>query len=424
MDTCRVLRDIFFSGLAQADPAMAVERHLRQWKHTNAVHIAAIGKASVPMAQAAIRILGQPSKKGKVRSAIALAPVRKASVRNGLRILPADHPVCGPNTLKSSRLLLKTLSQAGPDDTVLFLISGGGSAMFEVLPDAVSLKDYQALVSFLLKSGADISELNAVRSACSLVKAGRTLSFLRCKSIRTLILSDVIGDDPKIIASGPTIPAKSSLKTALRVVSKYHIPLSLFIRTIGKIKKRHASQNQSRSPISTAEIIGSNRIALEASRKNAEQMGYKTRILTYCLAGEARDAGRWLAKETRKILAKRKSHDKPVCLLAGGETTVTVKGTGTGGRNQELSLAFLNQGPWPENVSFLSAGTDGIDGFTKSAGAFVTARVIRKAQKAGLDASAYLDNNDSHTFFRKADGLFDTGPTGTNVMDIQIVLID
>jgi len=282
----------------------------------------------------------------------------------------------------------------------------------------------------LLKAGADIYELNTVRKHISAVKGGRLAETAQPATIISLILSDVVGDRVDMIASGPTAPDKTTYHDTLAVLRKYslegRLPTSI-AEVLGKgIRGLLPETPKDDDPIFQKVsniIIGSNKIATEAARKAAELSGYKTAVLSTELCGEASIVAEELA---RKALALKKAlapGDK-ACLIAGGETTVTVRGSGKGGRNTEFALVFGMEIKGFPGITFLSAGTDGTDGPTDAAGAFVDGQTVAKAAEAGIDAGMYLKNNDSYTFFSRTGDLFITGPTGTNVMDMQIILMD
>jgi glycerate-2-kinase len=424
------LKEIFRAGVAAVDPYRRVSEALSLTGDLLTVHgrtyvlrspgsvcVAGFGKASVKMARAAKDVLGN-----RVRDAVVLAPVPRETVVDGVRVLPADHPLCGANTLRSSETLLETLRAADRASLTILLVSGGGSAMFEQLPGEVPLSDYRKTIGLLLRSGADIGELNRVRTFLSLVKGGKLLPLVGSSRLHCLIVSDVIGDDPRVIASGPTCRTRVGSRQVGEILDQHR----LRARIPGTVREylRTARPSGSRSVVRVVNtVIASNRMALDAMAEKARESGYRPFILGTRLNGEARDAARSIAAAVRSVLDRGRPARPPCCLLCGGETTVTVRGKGRGGRNQELSLAFLLATAGLEGVSFLSAGTDGIDGFTNAAGAFVTNPVRRRMSRQKLDASRYLMNNDSNGFFRRAGGLFVTGPTGTNVMDVQIALV-
>jgi glycerate-2-kinase len=314
---------------------------------------------------------------------------------------------------------------------VVCLISGGGSALFVAPAEGLSLDDKQVMTRILLKGGADIVELNTVRKHLSRVKAGRLAEAASPARVLSLILSDVIGDPLDFIASGPTSPDTTTWADALAIVTRYDTAGEMPQKILqllrdgvgGKIPDTPKKGDPLFDRVENI-IIGSNRIATEAARKKAQRLGYEPVVLTTELHGEARDAAQWVYRQVLESQSCLASGRKRICLIAGGETTVTVRGKGLGGRNTEMALAFAMAIEGTSGITFLSAGTDGTDGPTDAAGAFADGETIPKARALGLDAQSFLDNNDSYHFFEKTGGLFKTGATGTNVMDLQIILIE
>jgi glycerate-2-kinase len=292
--------------------------------------------------------------------------------------------------------------------------------------EGITLGDKQGLTDLLLKSGATINELNAVRKHLSMVKGGRLAQIAHPASIISLIVSDVIGDSLDVIASGPTAPDMSTYSDARAILEKYRlthrVPKAILsMLEQGSQRKIAETPKQGDDIFENVQniIVASNSTALAAAKAKAEELGFHTSIFSSTLQGEAREVARSLAHH---ILAANLT--RPACALSGGETTVTVRGTGVGGRNTELALAFALEIDGVDGVTLLAAGTDGTDGPTDAAGAVVDGRTITRAKSMQLDAPAYLNNNDSYAFFRKTNDLLVTGPTGTNVMDIQIIFAE
>ena len=298
--------------------------------------------------------------------------------------------------------------------------------------EGISLKDKQVTTDLLLKSGASIEELNGVRKHLSRIKGGRLASIAYPATVITLILSDVIGDRLDVIASGPTVPDRSTFMDAVKVIEKYNLVkklpnnvLSMLLDGIaGKLPdtpKAGEDCFKKGSPV----IVGSIRQAINAARNAANKLGFDTEIVTDKLQGEAREAAVYLADLAKMVRSSRKG-GKPMCLLSGGETTVNVKGSGKGGRNQEFALAFALEIEGVDGITMLSAGTDGTDGPTDATGAIVDGETIHFARKLGVNPEKYLENNDSYNFFKKIDEGHHliTGPTGTNVMDVQIIMVE
>ncbi len=308
-------------------------------------------------------------------------------------------------------------------------MSGGGSALFVSPCEGITLKEKQHITDLLMKAGADITDLNAVRKHLSKVKGGRLAEIAWPSKVISLMISDVIGDKLDVIASGPTAPDSSTYKDALGVINKYGLSESAPPRVMdllnsgagGKVNDTPKEQDPVFEKVQNI-IIGSNGIAIEAAKNEAEVLGLQTEILSTEIAGDAGVVGKWLAEKAKGRKAQR--HKGSKCYISGGETTVRVKGKGKGGRNMELALSFAIEIEGDEGITLLSAGTDGTDGPTDAAGAVVDGETISEARKLGLDPGEYLTNNDSYNFFKKIDALLITGPTGTNVMDVQIMVVD
>jgi glycerate 2-kinase len=345
-----------------------------------------------------------------------------------IRIFEAGHPVPDENGLIATGAIINLLKGVDKNILLICLISGGGSALFVSPYEGITLNEKQQVTELLLKAGANISELNTVRKHISKVKGGRLAEIAYPARIISLILSDVIGDKLDVIASGPTAPDKMKYNEALKVIEKYGL-IALTPKPVLETLHKGANGLIPETPKEGDKafrnveniIIGSNRKALEAAKIKAEQLGFHAEILSSDISGEAREVGRRLAKKA--IEAKGKGQ-RARCLISGGETTVTVKGNGLGGRNMELALSFAIEIDGIDGITLLSAGTDGTDGPTDAAGAIVNGKTIKKAKAVGLNPEEYFKNNDSYNFFRRIDGLFVTGPTGTNVMDIQIMVIE
>lgn len=326
-----------------------------------------------------------------------------------IKFLPASHPVPDASSLTATETLLEAIA-SHPNAFILFLLSGGASSLMADVPPGSSLEEIQHIFDKLLKSGADIREMNTVRKHLSRVKGGQLAHIAYPSRICTIILSDVPGNDPAVIGSGPTVPDPTTLGEAWDILVKYKLDdENLRSKLTETPKPGDAAFAHSRYI-----VAASNYVALQAAQQKAELLGYHTRILTDTATGEAKDLGLSLAQQA---IAYKGPY--PACLLAGGETTVMVKGAGLGGRNQELALAAgiaLKDAP---HITLLSAGTDGIDGPTDAAGAFVNAQIMQQ----GPEALSHLENNDAYDFFEKTGSLLKTGHTHTNVMDLIVILI-
>jgi hydroxypyruvate reductase len=334
----------------------------------------------------------------------------------------------------AARRALGEARAGGPDDLLLALVSGGGSALWPAGAGDVTLDDMREVVRLLLRSGAAIDEINTVRKHLSLVGGGRLAEAAHPAELLALVISDVVGDDLSVIASGPTVPDATTFADAERVLRargpwdavparvRRHVEAGVAGAVAETVKPGAGCFARARTV-----LAGGNRDALAAARAAAARRGYAVRVVSERLVGEAREVGAALAREAldaaRDAARDAAAAGRPVCLLWGGETTVTVRGAGRGGRNQELALAAaLALDGAPEDVVVLSGGTDGVDGPTDAAGGWATPRTAAAARAAGLDPRAALDANDSHTLLHAAGALVVTGPTHTNVMDVQVAL--
>lgn len=439
------LIDIYQSALKAADPYRAVMDHLVltndilsapgiefDLKGFRRIIVIGAGKGASPMARAVEDILGNRIDQGIIVVKYGHAePLRKIVQKE------AAHPLPDEAGLHATAEITGLLKKAGEETLVICLLSGGASSLLVAPADGITLDDKRAMTELLLSAGADIQELNSVRKHLSAVKGGRLAEIAYPATIMSVILSDVIGDRLDVIASGPTVPDSTGFRDALNVIHRYSlerkIPNGVFsllhlgvAGVIPDTPKQGAVFFQKASNI----IVGNIRQSIEAACVRAMELGLNPRLLTSELQGEAKDAARSLASEANKIRSTMRPGDDPRCLLSGGETTVTVRGKGAGGRNQELALAFALEIEGRDGISLLSAGTDGTDGPTDAAGAVVDGTTAANARQRGMDPGEYLANNDSYTFFRKLDELTGgkaqlmTGPTGTNVMDVQVILVE
>lgn len=426
----KILRDIYYCAVKSVDPYKATEKYLDRVigkfksKRLKKIIVAGAGKASVDMALAVESELSP-----YINSGIVIAPsgYTKAELKK-IKIYSAGHPLPNTNGLRATKKILNLLTNVDKDTMVVFLLSGGGSSLLVFPVEGITLKDKIRTTELLLLSGAGIAEINTVRKHISDVKGGKLAKFAYPATMVSLIISDVLNDPLDVIASGPTSPDPTTFSDAFKILEKYALLDKLPEGVLRYIKEGMNGLNDE-TPKKNDKIfknvkniiIANNKIALNSAKKCAEDYGFEAKIVTNSLNGEARVAGENLAKIAIEHL--NKCGDKQLCLLSSGETTVTVTGKGKGGRNQELALAFARRIAGIKKIHLLSAGTDGIDGNTDAAGAIVDGTTILKAEGAQLDAQKYLANNDSYNFFKKAGGLFITGPTGTNVMDLQIILI-
>ena len=409
----RILR-ILAAALDAVDPYNAVQKHLPSLE--GRVYGLAIGKAALPMMDALVARI-------PLAGGLAVTKFASGQIRELYSVIEGGHPIPDERSLEAGERVLKFVSSLEENDTLVCLISGGGSAL--VTAPLVPLEDLQALTSLLLSNGARIDEINTIRRQLDRIKGGGLARATKAKII-SLILSDVIRNPLEAIASGPTAPDPTTKEDALKVLERY---LGLTTET----RKHEASVDsvlqylrgsknletlKSDHPVFARVqniIIGDNKLAARAAVEQAEREGFQAEVLTNELQGEARDGGSKLADRLRMETSKRA---RPFCLIAGGETTVTLEGNGKGGRNQELALSAVDELRGLENVMLVALGTDGDDGPTDAAGAVVTGESARRAESLGLDAAAYLSRNDAYPFFDKLGDLLKTGPTGTNVNDL------
>lgn len=392
--------------------------------------LVSFGKAAFFMAKAVSDNAGYLVTRGIVIT--KYGHTQNVRLQKNIEIFEAGHPIPDQKGVDATGRVIEMLKVADEKTLVLCLISGGGSALLVSPKDGLSLDDKQAVTNLLLKAGATIDELNTVRKHISGIKGGRLAEYAYPAQVISLILSDVIGDKLDVIASGPTSPDSTTYGMALDVLKKYRLEEKL-PKTVRNILNAGAEGRIAETPKTGASIfervenavIGSNMKAAFAAREKAKELSFNTTILSTELQGEATEIARWLAKKALEAKESlQEGYGRKLCLISGGETTVTVRGNGKGGRNTELALAFALEIEGVQGIVLLSAGTDGTDGPTDAAGAIVNSETIARGRSSGLDAKAYLFNNDSYTYFSKTGDLFVTGPTGTNVMDLQIALIE
>ena len=428
---------IFKDALEKVDPSFLVKGYAEQIRSYTSVKefsrivVVGFGKAAYQMAKAFEDELSTDL----VMEGVIVTKYGHAKKSEGLKnikVYEAAHPIPDENGVRAAEEIVGLLKNADEKTLVLCLVSGGGSALFVCPYEGITLAEKQAVTDLLMKAGADITELNAVRKHISMVKGGRLAEIASPAEIVTFMISDVVGDKLDVIASGPTAPDTSKFRDAINAINKY----GLAEKVPGSVMEVLAKGDEGLIPETpkkraavfkkvTNIIIGSNRKALDAAARSARSMGYETEILSSKVIGDAHDAARWLAEMALESKAmKDRLKKEPRCLICGGETTVIVKGKGKGGRNTEFALVFAMEIEGVEGITMLSAGTDGTDGPTDAAGAVVNGETIGIAKDLGLDPRKYLEENDSYNLFKEMGSLIITGPTGTNVMDIQIVVID
>lgn len=396
---------------------------LDKYRH---IYVIGAGKAAAYLARELENILGDRLFYGQVTVKYGHAiPCRR------VRVVEAGHPLLDENGLEATAQILQLVQSAGSQDLVFCLLSGGGSALLEKLPEGISLADLRKTNHMLLSCGADITELNSVRKHLSLVKGGQLARAIAPASCVNLILSDVIGDTLDSIASGPTVADSSTFETAWQVLEKYQLveklpaTVQLYLQQglRGKIPETLKPADPVFEKVQNI-IIGNNWEALEVAQTTARACGFNTLILTSRLQGESREVAKVLAAVVKEIILNNIPLIRPACLLLGGETTVTQSGSGKGGRNQELVLAaLLAMQDVQSDYLIMSCGTDGTDGPTDAAGGMIFPEIWTSAQQKNLNARAFLQNNDAYHFLEQTGGLIKTGPTGTNVMDILLALV-
>lgn len=342
----------------------------------------------------------------------------------------AGHPIPDFNGLKGTQKILTILEKCNHRDLVFCLISGGGSALMIQPLELISLSELQECTEKLILCGANINEINTVRKHISRIKGGQLAKKAYPAKVITLIISDVIGDPLDVIASGPTVPDKTTFSNADQIIRKYNLRKRMGSSILHVIEKGCQGQIQETPKPCDAVfrnmenlIICNNQDMLLACQKRAKRLEYNTKVLTSSLSGDVKDITDYFVSVYREILSEKSRIKTPVCILSGGEPTVIVSGKGLGGRNQELALNLALEIKNKPFIFFLSVGTDGADGPTDAAGAFVTGNSVPKAENGKIYAHNYIINNDSYHYFEKTGGLIKTGVTGTNVMDVQIMII-
>jgi len=347
-----------------------------------------------------------------------------------IKFVEAGHPLPTEAGIKGAEEMVDFVGGLEPRDLVVCLLSGGGSALMTLPVDGISLDELRETTQLLLKSGASIQEVNAIRKHLSKIKGGQLAKAAHPAKVVALIISDVVGDRLDTIASGPTYPDPTTYSDALAVIEKYGLTEKV-PRNVLKRLKLGAGGKVPETPktgekyfLNTFhEIIASNADAVEAAAEAGKSHGFNVSILTTAMQGEAREVGAHLAATAKEVMKAGKPVSRPAILISGGETTVTVKGDGTGGRNQELVLSAAIGISGLKNVAVASFSTDGIDGPTDAAGAVADGFTHERAEHLGLDPAAYLEHNDSYNFFKELGDLLTTGPTGTNVMDVTCLIL-
>jgi hydroxypyruvate reductase len=384
----------------------------------SASDVIAVGKAAGPMLTEFVQSAGVD-----VRTAVGIGPERPATLPPAATWFDAGHPVPDERSVAAARHALQVVRRTGENDVLVVLLSGGASALMALPAEDLTLEDKQETVRRLLKGGATIHELNTSRKHLSAIKGGRLAAATRA-TVVTLVISDVVGDDLSVIGSGPTMPDPSRFRDALSVLDMRGGRASYPASVVSHLERGARGEidetpkpGDRRLRRSVARIIGGRMTAVAGAVEAARSRGYTVHTIDAPIVGEARDAAVLFADQVRQARARL---TPPLCIVGSGETTVHVTGDGQGGRNQEFALAML---PLLDDAVFGSIGTDGIDGPTDAAGALIDATTMERAAARGLDPMGYLRNNDSYHFFSALGDLVHTGPTGTNVGDVQVALI-
>ena len=449
-ETLRDAETIFRAGLTRVDPLAMMERvltltgdvlhvatetecHVYDLSRYQRIFVLGMGKASARMALGLERVLGE-----RVTGGVVAVKEGYLETLSRIRLLEAAHPVPDERGVAAAREVLALAREARQGDLVIVLVSGGGSAILAAPLEApgrhLTLADKQATTRALLACGATIHEINCVRKKLSAVKGGRLAAAIAPADCLGLLLSDVVGDDLDVIASGPTVPDSTCAADALAVLDRYGVrdtiaPEALAVLmdvAAGRVPETPKAGDPVFAHTRTV-LIGTNFQALLAARDKAASLGYATLILTSHLTGEAREMASLFLGLAKDIAEYAVPLPRPACVIAGGETTVTLRGPGKGGRNQEMALAFLaglaGEARNAEEAVFLAASTDGSDGPTDATGAFASLPILRRGRALGLDVRAFLGANDAYHYFEAVGQLLKTGPTNTNVCDIKVLLV-
>lgn len=440
----RTAKVIFSKALSAVDPSKIVKERIRierdrlsikmqgdsekifDLKAFHKILLVGTGKASSSMARAIEELFGDRMTKGVIITKYGhLLPLKQTQT------IEAGHPIPDRKGYEGARKIQRMLKESGPNDLVIFLLSGGGSALLPFPAAGIELKEKQEVTQLLLDSGADIKEINTVRKHISRMKGGRVAEWAYPSTVIALILSDVVGDQLDVIGSGPTVPDPSTFEEAWEILKKYGL-----LNEIAPSIRKHLQSGREGKVEETPKpgeavfekvsniLIGSNILALREAKKEAESLGFNTLILSSSIEGETREASRFHTAVAKEVISSGNPIPRPACILSGGETTVTIKGKGLGGRNQEFVLAGALEISGVEKVVLLSGGTDGTDGPTDASGALADHTTVHRAETMGLNPRAHLENNDAYPFFQKLGDLLITGPTHTNVMDVRIILVD
>lgn len=411
------LTSIFNAAVAAADPERTIRDHLPAKPKGRTIVIGA-GKGSAQMAAAFERVWDGPIE------GLVVTRYGYGAKCERIEIIEAAHPVPDAAGLEASRRLLEKVQRLTADDLVVALISGGGSALLPSPAGGLTLADEIAVNEALLASGAPIAAMNTIRKHLSTIKGGRLAAAAHPAKVVSLVVSDIPGDNPALVASGPTVPDTGSREDALASIAAYGMTLPASVMAhINSPAADAPRPDDPRFAGNEVHLIASAGVSLEAAASEARRQGIEAVILSDSIEGEAREVGGVHAAIAREVATRSRPFQKPVLILSGGETTVTLRAKGKGGRNSEFLLAFAIGISGMEGVHALAADTDGIDGSEDNAGAFADGSTVSRMRTAGIDAKAMLAGNNAWTAFNAVGDLFVPGPTGTNVNDLRAILI-
>jgi hydroxypyruvate reductase len=408
-----------------SDGTLSVNSHDIVLERYKRVFILGAGKASAYMAQG---LEGQLDR--RITDGLISVKYGHATDLRHLRLIEAGHPTPDDNSVKAAQAALNLAQSANEGDLVVCLLSGGASSLWCLPQEPVTMEDKALTTKALLRSGASIHEMNSVRKHLSAIKGGRLARAVYPARLITLAISDVIGDDMTAIGSGPTVADPTTFQDSWTILEKYDLIPALPRKVMAHIRngmRGHIEETpkpgESAFRKDIVSVVASNIQALRAAQEAAGDLGYSAKVIDTNISGEARQVGRKLVHKARQTRMQVNEGTRPVILLAGGETTVTVKGNGRGGRNQELALSAAIELEGTDNIVLASVGTDGTDGPTDAAGAIVDGTTAGRGRQLGMDAAAYLAGNNSYEYLNNVGALVRTGPTGTNVMDLQITVV-
>lgn len=429
--------EILAAALTAADPGEAVKRFLKLHGNTltvagqsydlakyDRVLVVGGGKAGSAMTAAVEEVLGDRVHDGVVNVKYGhVAPTRVVKIRE------AAHPIPDEAGIAGTREMVKLIESAGPRDLVITVISGGGSALIDLPVEGITLDDMKTLTNSLLRSGATINEINTIRKHLSQVKGGGIARLASPAAVVSLILSDVVGNPLDMIASGPTVPDTTTWQDAWRVVEQYRIagelPAAIRARLQAGLRGEIPDTLKAGDPLFDrvqTVVVASNELAAEAAAAKAKDLDFNTMILSTFVEGEAREIGKLHAAVAREMITYGRPLARPACVIVGGETTVTLRGNGMGGRNQEMALSAAVKIAGFQDTMVLCSATDGSDGPTDATGAIADGETVERARAAGLDPADFLARNDAYHFFERLGDLIKTGPTNTNVNDLTFVI--